>query len=73
LRKPTRLLIDENGFAVGKTPLTANKPKGTIRIFVMGGSTAFGTIQISERVGDESYPRGYYSYEASIAGSYIIS
>ena len=58
---------DSNGFLTGDSTLTIKKPEGTIRIFITGGSGAFGTIQAHNEV-DDTYPSGTYNYEVSIAG-----
>jgi hypothetical protein len=61
------MFSDSNGFITGEGTLAIKKRPGTIRIFITGGSGAFGAIQNRE-IGDTTYPAGTYSYEASIAG-----
>jgi hypothetical protein len=62
---------DSNGFIIGDdTPpaLSKEKAPGTIRIFLIGGSAAFGSIQTRSFIADSSYPEGTYTYNASICG-----
>jgi hypothetical protein len=60
--------IDSNGFITG-SPLVKFKDTNTIRIFITGGSAAFGTGQIRPYYGEiKQYPTGLYSFESSIAG-----
>ena len=63
---------DSNGFVIGDDPgasLAKKKEPGTIRIFLLGGSAAFGSIQTRSIIPDSSYPSGTYTYGASICGS----
>jgi len=61
------IALDENGFLTD-VPLTLEKKPNTIRIFVLGGSTAFGGGQGSGYHSTHLYPAGVYSYQQSIAG-----
>lgn len=61
--------VDANGFITGDTvDLPREKPAGEIRIFLTGGSTAFGSLQTRTLLPDSSYPAGVYCFESSIAG-----
>lgn len=69
LRLPNdqRVRVDEHGFVAAR-PVTRDKPDDVTRIFVMGGSTAFGTVQNSTYRELHEYPRGMYTHRDSIAG-----
>jgi lysophospholipase L1-like esterase len=60
-------VLDEHGF-LSDGPVSREKPKGTFRIFLVGGSTAFGAGQNVRYHSVHSYPDGLYSYPSSIAG-----
>ena len=60
-------VLDEHGF-LSDRPVSREKPKGTFRIFLVGGSTAFGAGQNVRYHSVHSYPDGLYSYPSSIAG-----
>jgi lysophospholipase L1-like esterase len=60
-------VLDEHGF-LHDTPVTREKPPGTFRIFLMGGSTAFGAGQNVRYHAVHRYPDGLYAYPSSIAG-----
>ncbi|MBF0447951.1 MAG: hypothetical protein HQL67_07110 [Magnetococcales bacterium] len=60
-------LIDENGFATNE-PISLIKPDGVIRIFVMGGSAAFGIGQFPPFATVHPYHQGGLSYRLSPAG-----
>jgi lysophospholipase L1-like esterase len=60
-------VLDEHGF-LHDTPITREKPPGTFRIFLMGGSTAFGAGQNVRYHAVHPYPDGLYAYPSSIAG-----
>jgi hypothetical protein len=60
-------VLDEHGF-LHDTPITREKPPGTFRIFLVGGSTAFGAGQNIRYHGVHPYPDGLYAYPSSIAG-----
>jgi lysophospholipase L1-like esterase len=60
-------VLDEHGF-LHDTPVTREKPPGTFRIFLMGGSTAFGVGQNIRYHSVHPYPDGLYAYPSSIAG-----
>jgi len=60
-------ILDEYGF-LSDSPISRDKPKGTFRIFLVGGSTAFGAGQNSRYHAVHSYPDGLYAYPSSIAG-----
>ena len=59
--------LDEHGF-LHDTPITREKPSGTFRIFLMGGSTAFGAGQNIRYHTVHPYPDGLFAYPSSIAG-----
>jgi hypothetical protein len=61
------VIVDENGFITGG-PLSLEKASGTVRIFLMGGSAAFGADQNSHYRDLYEYPFGVYTYPDSIAG-----
>lgn len=58
---------DENGF-VHDAPIQEEKPSGTVRIFLNGGSALFGAGQAAVYEPARAYPRGVFSYPISIAG-----
>jgi len=60
-------VLDEHGF-LHDTPITREKPTGTFRIFLLGGSTAFGAGQNIRYHSVHPYPDGLYAYPSSIAG-----
>jgi lysophospholipase L1-like esterase len=60
-------ILDENGF-LHDTPIERKKPKGTFRIFLVGGSTAFGAGQNVRYHAVHPYSDGLYAYPPSIAG-----
>jgi lysophospholipase L1-like esterase len=60
-------VLDEHGFLCDG-PIRPEKPKGVFRIFLVGGSTAFGAGQNVRYHGVHPYPDGLYSYPSSIAG-----
>jgi lysophospholipase L1-like esterase len=60
-------VLDEHGF-LSDGPVSRAKPKGTFRIFLVGGSTAFGAGQNTRYHDVHSYPDGLYAYPSSIAG-----
>jgi lysophospholipase L1-like esterase len=60
-------VLDEHGF-LHDAPVTREKPPGTFRIFLMGGSTAFGAGQNIRYHTVHAYPDGLYAYPSSIAG-----
>ena len=55
--------ITENG-----KELQLEKAPNTVRIFLLGGSAAFGCYQTRSVIPDSSYPEGIATYENSIAG-----
>ena len=59
--------VDENGF-ISATPVSSEKPDGTVRIFLMGGSAAFGADQNSNYRDIYEYPFGIYTFADSISG-----
>jgi len=60
-------ILDEDGF-LHDGPVMRDKPPGTFRIFLMGGSTAFGAGQNIRYHSVHPYPDGLYAYPSSIAG-----
>ena len=59
--------LDEHGFyAAG--PVSPEKPDDVVRVFVMGGSGAFGAGQHERFTDVYDYPKGVYTYSLSIAG-----
>jgi lysophospholipase L1-like esterase len=60
-------ILDEHGF-LHDTPVTREKPAGTFRIFLVGGSTAFGAGQNTRYHSVHPYKDGLYAYPSSIAG-----
>ncbi len=68
-------VLDEHGF-LHDTPIKREKPAGTFRIFLLGGSTAFGAGQNIRYHSVHPYADGLYAYPPSIAGqlqSYLQS
>ncbi len=63
----SRVVTDPNGF-VSRAPVARQKAPETTRIFLMGGSTAFGAVQNSLHRQVHAYPRGMYTFRDSIAG-----
>lgn len=61
------VVIDENGF-VSEKKISIKKPDNTLRIFIVGGSAAFGNGQSQPYDKIAKYSSGVYSYESSIAG-----
>ena len=61
------VVVDENGF-ITPEPLSLEKPQGTIRIFLMGGSAAFGADQNSHYRDIYEYPHGIHTFPDSISG-----
>ena len=61
------VVIDKYGFISG-TPITKQKSKNTIRVFITGGSGAFGIGQSDPYEWIKKFPTGIYSFESSIAG-----
>jgi hypothetical protein len=59
---------DSNGFRTDGTILRKEKDKNTIRIFITGGSAAWGSLESREIMKDTTYPAGCYCYKSSIAG-----
>jgi len=68
LNNLAELKIDEHGFVLGASPLTRYKPDDEIRIFVLGGSTAFGSGQTDEFQSIHPYPTSNFDYHSSISG-----
>jgi lysophospholipase L1-like esterase len=60
-------VLDEFGF-LSDGPVRREKLKGTFRIFLVGGSTAFGAGQNVGYHAVHAYPDGLFAYPASIAG-----
>jgi lysophospholipase L1-like esterase len=60
-------ILDEHGF-LHDTPVSREKPAGTFRIFLVGGSTAFGAGQNIRYHSVHPYLDGLYAYPSSIAG-----
>jgi len=60
-------VLDQHGF-LHDTPVTREKPAGTFRIFLVGGSTAFGAGQNIRYHTVHAYPDGLYAYPSSLAG-----
>ena len=60
-------VLDEQGF-LSDAPVSLDKPAGLFRIFLVGGSTAFGAGQNVRYHSVRLYPDGVYSYPSSIAG-----
>ena len=66
--KPAFAQTDSNGFLTDGTVLSKTKDSGTIRIFITGGSTAWGSLESQGLMHDSTYPEGSYCYKATIAG-----
>jgi lysophospholipase L1-like esterase len=60
-------VLDEHGF-LADAPVSLQKPAGVFRIFLIGGSTAFGAGQNDRYHAVHPYPDGLYAYPSSIAG-----
>lgn len=60
-------VLNEFGF-LSDQPLALKKKPNTIRIFILGGSAAFGAGQDQHYHAAHLYPGGIYSYPQSIAG-----
>jgi lysophospholipase L1-like esterase len=60
-------VLDEHGF-LHDAPVMRDKPPGTFRIFLLGGSTAFGAGQNVRYHAAHPYQDGLYSFPPSIAG-----
>ncbi len=65
--KPDKMVSDSFSFFSDK-PLHVDRTTDEIRIFLTGGSAAFGSIESQEITHDKSYPSGCYTYNSSIAG-----
>lgn len=61
------VVLDEYGF-LSAQPISKPKPPRTVRIFIMGGSAAFGAGQNSAFHAVHPYPDGVHSYPRNIAG-----
>jgi lysophospholipase L1-like esterase len=59
--------LDRFGFLTGKR-ITEEKGNDTIRVFLQGGSAAYGAGQNVNYHAVHTYPDGVYSYSISIAG-----
>lgn len=59
--------LDANGFICDEA-VTKEKAADTVRIFLMGGSTAIGAGQTTTYAHAHTYPQGIFSYRLSIAG-----
>lgn len=59
--------VDDNGF-IAAAPVSEQKPAGTVRIFIMGGSAAYGADQNGNYRNLYEYPYGTYTFADSIAG-----
>lgn len=66
--KEKDIVIDKYGFVSNRT-ITPYKNDSTIRIFITGGSAAFGNGQSQPYDRIKKYKGGVYSYESSIAGN----
>jgi len=62
--------IDKYGFVSLAEP-QLEKSKNLIRVFITGGSAAFGSGQAQPYDQIKKYPTGIYSYESSIAGNIL--
>ncbi|MBU0487845.1 MAG: hypothetical protein KKA07_12325 [Bacteroidetes bacterium] len=60
-------IVDANGF-ISDHHISQFKDTGTFRVFLTGGSAAFGTGQSAPYDKVKKYPQGVYSFDASIAG-----
>lgn len=58
---------DKFGF-ICDTAIEPEKPPNTVRIFLAGGSAAFGSLESQSVTEDTTYPAGNYNYRSSIAG-----
>ncbi|MDD2386676.1 MAG: hypothetical protein PHP52_07815 [Bacteroidales bacterium] len=65
------ILIDEYDF-ITKNKINKTKSQNTIRIFITGGSAAFGSGQAKPYDQIKKYPSGIYSYLSSIAGKILL-
>lgn len=65
---PVAFETDSYGFKTDGTILQKTKDRNTIRIFITGGSTAWGSIESRKIMRDTTYPEGNYCYAATIAG-----
>ena len=61
------VVLAEFGF-LSDAPILREKPPNLVRIFIMGGSAAFGAGQQSGYHGVHFYPDGVHSYPRSISG-----
>lgn len=61
------VVLDQFGF-LSETPIASEKPPNTVRIFILGGSAAFGAGQNVNYHGVHFYPDGVHSYPRNIAG-----
>ena len=69
LKTMTPVQMDQYGFITGDTAsLCFEKPTHTIRVFITGGSAAYGSLQTRFLFPEATYPAGTYCYQASIAG-----
>ncbi|HWB63829.1 MAG TPA: hypothetical protein VG603_09985 [Chitinophagales bacterium] len=64
---PSPFETDNNGF-LAEENVKREKEKGITRIFIVGGSTAWGSLESRSVMKDSSYPVGSYCYNATIAG-----
>ena len=63
----SNVIINKHGF-ISNQEIEIKKDNKTIRIFITGGSAAFGTGQSQPYDKIFKYPHGVYSFESSIAG-----
>jgi hypothetical protein len=61
------VVLDEYGF-LSEKPISKPKSPRTVRVFIMGGSAAFGAGQNSAYHAVHPYPDGVHSYPRNIAG-----
>lgn len=66
--KENDIIIDEYGF-INSEQIYKEKPANCLRIFITGGSAAFGSGQARPYNKIIKYQTGIYSYESSIAGN----
>ena len=66
--QPTSAQTDSNGFLTGGATVQKTKESGTVRIFITGGSAAWGSLESRALMHDTTYPEGSYCYSATIAG-----
>lgn len=66
--KESDVVINEFGFIYNKE-ISKEKPDNTVRIFITGGSAAFGSGQSKPYNSIKEYPSGIFSYESSIEGN----